>query len=145
MSANDRVANITGELALSSEGGVGPIERVPFNFTTGTFQIIQKFAFTLATGANRTITVANLGMSNDVHLLYIKARDVTTGLPRTVEVTFTSSGVAQGGIATVNPSAIVLSDLIMTAYDIQDLTAIDILASTVSANDTEVILFLGGD
>lgn len=143
MASTDKTAQITGSLLVTPSSSPTPVENISINIITGTFTVIQTLVFTLAAAASRTITFSSLGIAADAHLMYITARDILTGLPRSIEITFTAPGGAQGGISAVNPSALVASDLIMAAYDLQDLTALDIQAQN-TGNDTEVTLILGG-
>jgi len=144
MAANDKTARVSGFLRISPSSVASPLENIAIDLYTNTFQIVQKLTFTLAAGATKTITFSVLGIANNAHLIYVKARDITTGLPRCVELTFTAAVSGEGGISAVSPSALVVSDLVSVAYDIQDNTALAIQAQS-SGNDTQVTVLVAGD
>ena len=143
MASNDKTATVTGTMLVTPSSAASPVENIPFSMKTGTFTHLQKVTYTLATGASVTLLFTTLGMANDAHILLLTARDVTSGDPRSVELTFTAPGGAQGGIAAVNPSALVCSDFLMSTFDLRDFTSLAVQAQDSGA-ETEVTIIVGG-
>jgi len=143
MAANDKTTTLQGSLKTVPSGGISPTELIELAATTPTYQTYATGSLTRAAGGSAvTIDFSVYGITN-ASFFYLKARDVSTGLGKSVLLTCTQLTTTVAGLVPTATFAHLCTDFFHCSYENPSLQQV-VVTFQSSGNSTEINWAVGG-